>query len=116
MEGTIDAPIGLRNGTTKRTVRGGRMAKEAVTEYKVKKTFLGPTPSSLLEVRPQTGRTHQIRVHLASIGHPIVGDAMYGGRAQKKSAAAGRMMLHALSIEFTAPDGKRIRFEAESPF
>lgn len=113
-EGTIDAPIGLRNGTTKRTIRGGRMAKEAVTEYKVVKAL--PDSRALLEVHPKTGRTHQIRVHLASIGHPIVGDTMYGGKARTAGAEAGRMMLHALSIEFTAPDGKRMRFEAESPF
>ncbi len=105
--GVIDAPIGLRNGTTKRTVHGGRMAKEAVTEYKVVGTF---GTSSVLEVYPKTGRTHQIRVHLASIGHPVVGDRLYGG------GQAPRMLLHALSLEFTAPDGKRVKFEADPSY
>ncbi len=103
--GVIDAPIGIKNGTTKRSIRSTKMAKEAVTEYKV-------LAGSLLEVKPKTGRTHQIRVHLASIGHPIVGDPIYG---KKPSVKNQRLMLHAASIEFTAPDGKRMRLEAEPP-
>jgi len=119
-EGVIDAAIGLRNGTTKRTVRGGRMAKPAVTEYKVLKTFTkegiagAHETFSLVEVYPKTGRTHQIRVHFASMGHPIVGDALYGGK--KMPLWAHRMMLHASSIEFTTADGKRVKFDSETPF
>jgi 23S rRNA pseudouridine1911/1915/1917 synthase len=116
-EGTIDAPIGIRTGTTKRSVRSSKMAKSAITQYRVMKTFLGSLPAkqkfSLLEVRPKTGRTHQIRVHLASIGHPIVGDKLYGPR--NGSSEATRLMLHALALEFVAEDGKRLRFEAEPP-
>jgi len=109
----IDAPIGIRNGTTKRTVHGGRVVKPAVTEYKVVGKFreVGYT---LIQAFPKTGRTHQIRVHLASIGHPIAGDRLYGGNVQP--GWAGRMMLHASAIEFTGPDGKRLKFEAEAPF
>jgi 23S rRNA pseudouridine1911/1915/1917 synthase len=109
--GTIDAPIGIRNGTLKRSVRSEKMAKQAVTGYRVVKTFSNDT--SLLEIVPQTGRTHQIRVHLASIGHPVVGDRMYGPRKQPEWAT--RLLLHALSIEFTDPDGKRVKFEADPP-
>ena len=90
-----------------------------------------PEPYSLLEVTPKTGRTHQIRVHLASIGHPIVGDPLYGPkkkRGHRMPVAAGgkenmsnelfhplRLMLHALSLEFVNRDGRRMRFEAEPP-
>lgn len=108
--GTIDAPIGIRSGTLKRSTRSAKMAKPAVTEYRVIKTA---GDSSLLEVVPKTGRTHQIRVHLASIGHPVAGDRLYGPR--RNNLAADRLMLHAFSLEFTAPDGRRMRFEAEPP-
>lgn len=120
-QGTIDAPIGIRNGTMKRSIRSTKMAKPAVTEYKVLKTFTRPAADgaspidgapaafSLLEIYPKTGRTHQIRVHLASIGHPVLGDRLYGPK--KQPAWADRLMLHALSIEFTAADGKRMKFE-----
>lgn len=124
--GTIDAPIGIRSGTLKRSVRSAKMAKPALTEYRVAKTFEadgagdargagarreGARSFSLLIVTPKTGRTHQIRVHLASIGHPVAGDRLYGPKAQPPWAR--RLMLHALSLEFTAPDGKRMKFESE---
>jgi len=113
--GVIAAPIGIRNGTLKRSTRSEKMAKPAVTEYRTIRTFdgdeSGSAPRALLEVMPKTGRTHQIRVHLASIGHPIVGDRLYG----RKNERAPRLMLHALSIEFTMPNGQRVRFEAEPP-
>ncbi len=132
--GVIDAPIGIRNGSLKRSVRSLKMAKEAVTEYRVLRTFAMPPSSpsaqpdaySLLEVVPKTGRTHQIRVHLASIGHPVAGDRLYGPRAeasaktakakaQPEGAFPRRLMLHALSLEFTAPDGERVKCETEPP-
>ena len=117
--GVINAPIGIRSGSVKRSVRSEKMAKEAVTEWRVVKLF--DSGYSLLEVKPKTGRTHQIRVHLASIGHPVVGDRLYGRRRVINNSitndptADNRLMLHALSIEFTAPDGKRTRLEAEPP-
>jgi len=136
-EGVIRKPIGILNGTLKRSVRSTKMQKEAVTAYRVIESWRAPqadgnNPSgshknanhlpserggnlfSLLEVRPQTGRTHQIRVHLASEGHPIVGDPLYGPK--KQPAWADRLMLHALALEFQSPDGTKMRFEAECPF
>lgn len=116
--GVIDAPIGIRNGTLKRSTRSKKMAKPAVTEYRVLRTFTREGADgtqakfSVLEVTPRTGRTHQIRVHLASIGHSVVGDRIYGSKT-KQPGWAGRLMLHALSLEFTAADGKRVKFETE---
>ncbi len=121
--GTIDAPIGMKNGTVKRSVHGGRMVKEAVTEYRVKKIYgEGAQALSLLEVRPQTGRTHQIRVHLASIGHPIAGDTLYGKkekrnkkREMRNEKSPPRLVLHAFSLEFPTEAGHRLVLEAELP-
>jgi 23S rRNA pseudouridine1911/1915/1917 synthase len=108
---TIDTPIGLKSGTTKRSTRGKRkMIKEARTEIEpVKKS----DSYTLIRAYPKTGRTHQIRVHLASIGHPIVGDKLYGGKRETHGLA--RHFLHAQSIEFSLQSGKRIRIEAELP-
>jgi 23S rRNA pseudouridine1911/1915/1917 synthase len=119
-EGVIDAPIGIKNGTLKRSVHATKMLKPAVTEYKVIKEFEksaneqdGSKLYSLVEVKPQTGRTHQIRVHLASIGHPIVGDTLYGKKSQP--AFARRLMLHAQSLEFEDGRGNHFSFEAAPP-
>ncbi len=116
-KGVIDVPISIKAGSVKRTVRGGRMTKEAVTEYSVEKYFMRgrdvPEYFTLLRVHPKTGRTHQIRVHLASIGHPVVGDALYTKR--KDPFGLGRQFLHAESLEFAMPDGRRMRVEAELP-
>ena len=117
--GIIEKPIGIKNGTLKRSVRSEKMGKEAITQYKLVTTYhtLPTTYLSLLEVEPKTGRTHQIRVHLASIGHPIVGDRLYGTKESRvKSQAMGaRLMLHALSLEFTTVEGRRVKLEAEPP-
>jgi len=127
--GVIKEPIRLKSGTIKRTIWKGKMEKQAITEYKVlkyyqRKSVLNQHKSatlSLLRVYPKTGRTHQIRVHLASIGHPIVGDALYG---PKKSPSTGsgqapldlkRLFLHAESLEFSTVEGSRIKIEAALP-
>lgn len=112
-EGMIDAPIGITNGSLKRSIRSKKMAKEAVTEYKVLRAW---ESGALLQVNPKTGRTHQIRVHLASIGHPIVGDKLYGGRTSRERTATSRLMLHAASIEFRDRDGSRVHLSTEAPF
>ncbi len=117
--GIIDKPISIKSGTIKRTVHHGKDEKQAVTEYRVLKSFKLQAPGSkendfsLVEVMPKTGRTHQIRIHLASIGHPIVGDTLYG----KKTNPFGlkRIFLHAESLEFSPAEGKRIKLEAELP-
>lgn len=110
--GSIEEPIGIKSGTIMRSVGKGKMLKPAATEYKTLKTFgEGDSSAALLEVSPKTGRTHQIRVHLKHIGHPIFGDKVYGRRKDKTE----RLMLHALSIEFEAEPGKRIKIEAEPP-
>ncbi len=108
--GTIDAPIGMKNGSLKRSIHSSKMAKSAITEYAVVKK---EGQFSLLEIHPRTGRTHQIRVHLASIGHPIVGDVLYGKKAQP--AFARRLMLHAASLEFSNNAGAHFVFEAPLP-
>ncbi len=117
--GVIDKPIGLRNGSIKRTVTSAkaRMIKEAMTEYKVKgytklATLQRPQECTVLEVTPHTGRTHQIRVHMASIGHPVVGDPIYGGKHKDK---VGRLYLHAYSLELPLAPGKRIKIVADLP-
>ena len=112
-EGVVDKPISLKPGTVKRTVHGGKMTKDAVTKYKVIQTFKNFT---LVEVMPKTGRTHQIRVHLASIDHPIVGDPLYGKKKNKIIIPnIARQMLHAYSIEFSLPKGKLIKIAADLP-
>lgn len=115
-EGVIDKPIGLNAGTVKRTVhtKRAKMVKDAITKYRVQKTFdIDGVKVSLLKVEPHTGRTHQIRVHLSSIGCPIVGDPLYGSK--KQSIAAPHQLLHADSIEFSTPQGKRLTISAAVP-
>ena len=107
-EGVIEGAIGRdpRNRKRMAIVAGGR---EAVTRYRTRETVEGCT---LLEVMPSTGRTHQIRVHLAAIGHPVVGDAVYG----RPSPLVGRQFLHAYRLGFRHPaDGRRVRFESPLP-
>jgi len=122
-KGTIDAPIGIKNGSLKRSIHSSKMAKPAVTEYVVVKEFAGNESGNgsssskegyaLLKVSPKTGRTHQIRVHLASIGHPIVGDMLYGKRSP--AAVTQRLMLHAAAIAFSDNRGNSFEFEAALP-
>jgi len=101
----IDMPI-ERNPHKPQTFRVGANGKSAVTEYQVLETGNG---LSLLELKPQTGRTHQLRVHLAHLGHPIVGDTFYNGRP------AERLYLHAQSLEITLPSRERKIFQVAMP-
>lgn len=101
----IDLPI-ERNPKKPQTFRVGANGKSAQTEYKVLKS---DTSKSMLELKPVTGRTHQLRVHLSYIGCPIFGDVLYGGKK------ADRLLLHAKSLEITIPGGERKVFEAKVP-
>ncbi len=112
--GVIDRPIGIKSGSVKRSLYSDKMRKEAVTEYVLLKTFEKEGKEySLLEVRPRTGRTHQIRVHLAGLGHPVAGDRLYGPRG--KSAWPPRLMLHALSLEFSPEPGRKLKLVSAPP-
>ncbi|GAB3606663.1 RluA family pseudouridine synthase [Conyzicola nivalis] len=113
LAGTIDAPIGRHPGSSWKfaiTADG----KPSVTHYETLEAF---PSASLLEVHLETGRTHQIRVHMAAQRHPCVGDAMYGADPTI-SARLGlsRQWLHAMKLEFTHPgSGERVRFESRYP-
>jgi 23S rRNA pseudouridine1911/1915/1917 synthase len=107
--GTVDAPIGRHpvQRTRMAVVAGG---KPAITHYRVRRRFAAHT---LLECDLETGRTHQIRVHLASIGHPLEGDPVYAGKAR---GAFRRQALHAWKLAFVHPKtGKTVSFESPMP-
>ena len=113
LNGVIDAPIGRdqRDPTRMAVVVDGRASR---THYAVEQSFHEPKEASLVECRLETGRTHQIRVHLASIGHPVVGDAQYGG--VRAGLRAGRPMLHARELAFDHPrTGERRSFSTPAP-
>jgi len=121
---TVDAPVGRDPRDRKRmaVVDGGR---RAVTRVRVRERW---TAAELLDVSLKTGRTHQIRVHLSHIGHPVVGDPTYGARwargiggegrawARELHRRAGRQLLHASDLVFLHPvSGEEMRFHAEPP-
>ncbi len=123
----VDAPLEeARKGNRMQVAKRG--GKASMTEFFPTKTYRGFT---LLEARPKTGRTHQIRVHLASVGHPLAVDPTYGGRPQMllseiksgyrpkkgrpEKPIMDRLTLHARSIRLTGPDGKEIFVEAPHP-
>ena len=120
--GEITAAIGRDPFHRKRMSTRAPRARDAQSSWTLAERFDG---AALLRVRIHTGRTHQIRVHLASIGHPVAGDATYGGSrtpASRKVAARQalafleRPALHAASLAFTHPaSGERLRFEAPLP-
>ncbi len=95
-EGRIEGPIG-RDPTQRQRMRIIPQGKPAITEFRVLRRFEDTT---LLEIHPLTGRTHQIRVHLSAIGHPVVGDEVYGSRSSRSES---RLMLHAWQMKFTHP-------------
>jgi 23S rRNA pseudouridine1911/1915/1917 synthase len=107
-QAAVDAPIG-RNLKKPQTFKVTANGKPAVTKYKVINSMnIGAKKFTELELEPLTGRTHQLRVHLAYIGHPIVGDRLYGHNDSK-------LMLHAKQLEFTLPDGARKVFSSNLP-
>ena len=106
----INLPIAKHPRDREKMAVGYTNAKEAITVYKVIKRF---KDSTLLEIMPITGRTHQIRVHMKAIGHPIAGDKKYGARTNPY----GRQALHAKWIRFFHPVLKKyMEFSCEAPF
>jgi 23S rRNA pseudouridine1911/1915/1917 synthase len=104
-EAIIDMPI-ERNPKDPKTFRTGSNGKPALTHYQV---IESNSTYSLLKLQPTTGRTHQLRVHLKQLGHPIAGDVLYGGEP------ADRLYLHAEQLELTLPSRQRMTFTAPLP-
>lgn len=98
-EGTIDQPIGRHPSDRKKMSIHAKISKSAITHYKVLESFPG---YSYIECQLKTGRTHQIRVHMASIGHPLVGDEVYGIK-EKHSFHTNGQTLHAMVLGFIHP-------------
>ncbi len=120
-ERSVDLPLRTNTGHKHRTVVDHRAGKQALTRLRLLERW---QKAGLVEAIPATGRTHQIRVHLASIGYPILGDSLYGGFrvAQRKldhekdCPAISRTALHARSIFFKHPSsGENVSFEVEYP-
>ena len=117
--GEIAGPIGRDPRNRKRMAVVSRAGKPALTRYRVARV-LGGGIASLVECRLATGRTHQVRVHLAAIGHPLVGDPVYAGRRGRTGGSVsfrpGRQALHAAVLGFRHPrTGDNLRFEREIP-
>ena len=120
----IKAPLGMHPRIREKYAIRPEKGKESITFYEVMEAFRG---FSLLELTPKTGRTHQIRVHLSYLKHPIVADDMYGGKLVYQwqledsepvvqEPIINRVSLHALSLEFTHPTTeKKVKFEAPLP-
>ncbi len=111
--GMIDAAIGRSTADpTKMTVSAA--GRPSITHYTVEHGFSEPEIVTLVRCELETGRTHQIRVHLAAIGHPVVGDPIYGGA--KRSLRLGRPFLHAQTLGFVHPTtGENLRFNSALP-
>jgi 23S rRNA pseudouridine1911/1915/1917 synthase len=108
-EALIDAPIGRDPNNRRLMMVRGVTGRDAQTSYRVLSQY---EHCALVEVTLHTGRTHQIRVHFASIGHPVMGDEVYG----HKSTPVGRQFLHAWRLAFRHPvDGRELAFEAPLP-
>jgi 23S rRNA pseudouridine1911/1915/1917 synthase len=114
-EGVVDAPLGRSNRDPTKVAlnAAGRPAR---THYRVEGRYGAPVPATLLACRLETGRTHQIRVHMAAIGHPVVGDARYGAACTWRPLGGQRPFLHAGALAFAHPrSGAALAFEAPLP-
>lgn len=110
-EGTVDTPIGRHPTERKKMAAGVSNGRTAVTHYRILQRFEGYT---YLECMLETGRTHQIRVHMASIGHPLLGDEVYGNR--KSPFKLEGQTLHAMTLGLQHPrDGRYLEIEAPLP-
>jgi 23S rRNA pseudouridine1911/1915/1917 synthase len=122
-EGRIDKDIGRHPSQRHKMTAHPRRGKAAVTRWRVRREF--PGPLTLVELSPETGRTHQLRVHLTSLGHPVLGDATYGGGVSRLAGSpklrslkplVHRQLLHAWRLEVTHPrTGQRLSWEAPLP-
>ena len=115
--GTIELAVGRHPKVRTKMAAGGARGRSAYTEYRAMEVFRG---FSLIEIRIKTGRTHQIRVHLSAIGHPVVGDDVYGERSNKefskKFGPLNRFFLHASSLRFVHPmTGVPLEFHSPLP-
>lgn len=110
--GTINFPIARSSTRSRMAARPlSQEGKEAITHYEVTKRF---TSSTLLDVKIETGRTHQIRAHMFALGHPVAGDTLYL-RRDLKALKLNRLFLHARALTVTLPSGERRTFEASLP-
>ena len=112
-EGTVNAPIGRNPNNRKKMAVTTKNSKEAVTHYKVLEQF---RDYSLCEMKLETGRTHQIRVHMAHIGYPVVGDVLYAPKEGKNPFGISGQALHAKTLGFVHPaSGKYLEFTSPLP-
>jgi 23S rRNA pseudouridine1911/1915/1917 synthase len=112
-QGTIRFPIARSNTRARMAARPeGQEGKEAITHFKVAERF---SSSTLLDVKIETGRTHQIRAHFFALGHPVAGDALYLRKDIKPLTGLNRLFLHAKALTITLPSGERKTFEAPLP-
>jgi 23S rRNA pseudouridine1911/1915/1917 synthase len=112
-QGLVDAAIG-RSGRDPTRMAVSQRGKAARTRYEVLEGFERPAPTALLSCRLETGRTHQIRVHMAAIGHPVVGDGRYGG--DRENLPCPRPFLHAARLGFEHPaTGEWLAFDSPLP-
>ncbi len=122
-EGTVKAPVGRDTARRQQMAVSGKGGRDAITHFRVLDSWEEAGRArrkdpgsgySLLEVKLETGRTHQIRVHLAAIGHPVAGDTVYGRR--QDTLYVGRQFLHSASLSFKHPrTGKRVEIESPLP-
>ena len=113
--GLVDAPIG-RSVSSPTRMAITRKGKEARTRYKVEERLETPAPTTLVRASLETGRTHQIRVHLSAIGHPVVGDDPYCQGRSLPGATVRRPFLHAYMLAFDHPtSGERMSWTSELP-
>lgn len=113
--GLVDAPIG-RSVTSPTRMAVSRKGKEARTRYQVERRFEAPVATTLLQASLETGRTHQIRVHMSAIGHPVVGDEPYSQGRSLPGATVARPFLHAFELAFDHPEtGERMTWTSPLP-
>ncbi|MDD8019723.1 MAG: RluA family pseudouridine synthase [Acidobacteriota bacterium] len=112
-KGIIDLPVGRHPAERLKMSVSSRKPRTAITRYEVLKEF---KHSTLLALKPLTGRTHQLRVHLAATGHPLLGDRRYGQGGEKKRKPVSRLFLHAFSLSFEHPLKKEwLEFKSPLP-